>query len=468
VNFLMLRRKSIFFLTTLCAIFLTTSLRGENNSAELLSWSSKTIGNSAAQATFTVSSGEFRVSAPSDPRATNAIHFVFQRFSDNGQITARLAGPSKIDAKSGVMIRENLAEDSRFAWMAAMPKKIPIPIFERRPDPSQKVVSTIETNAAPSRWLRLVKEGNAVSGFYSSDGTNWVQSSADTIEMGTDVFSGLAVVGKDAAVFDNIQLASAHLASPSENSDFVLPTNVLIKAKIACSGTTPRRVEFFADARKIGETTNAPYAISWSNALAGPRSLIAKIIDNSGAEFFTEPVNCEIKLPPAQVRFTGVDNETRGDWQKKYGAEGYCIIRHATNFPAYAEVSSSGQRSIVMAYSGLPDALKLTNGTGGITAQWFTYTNMTVNISLLDGRTHRVAFYLHDSDSDLRVQQIKVIDAATQNVIDTRNVAKFHTGKYYVWEIRGAVRFKITQVAGNAVINGLFFDAQTDPLVKPE
>ena len=55
----------------------------------------------------------------------------------------------------------------------------------------------------------------------------------------------------------------------------------------------------------------------------------------------------------------------------------------------------------------------------------------------------------------------EVLDAATNAVIDTRDVDDFSSGHYLVWKLRGHVKLKLTHkgVAGsNAVVSGLFFN----------
>ena len=59
-----------------------------------------------------------------------------------------------------------------------------------------------------------------------------------------------------------------------------------------------------------------------------------------------------------------------------------------------------------------------------------------------------------------RVERIEVLDATTGVVLDTRTGANFGGGQYWVWDIAGRVRFRITNTGpGNAVLSGVFIDA---------
>jgi hypothetical protein len=414
----------------------------------------QTVEINGAEGSLTETNGGLRLIN----KTTNdsAAFFASRKFSGNGQVIARIHQEASSTATAGVLFRSNSNSDSPFAGMFLSGDKI---TFERQLSTNEPTTSTVATNEN-AQWLRVVREGTAFSGFYSDDGTNWIQISADTIEMPDEISAGFAVTGKGEVAFDEIRTASAHLARPLDNASFVVPTNILIEADVSAFRCEPKLVEFFSGAIKIGEATQSPFTLIWSNALAGYHSLTAKITDNTDADFFTEPANCEIGLPPAKVKFVGIDSVTRGNWIGKYGAEGFHIIQHATNYPAYAEVSSSGHKSALVLYdSNNPGALQFTNKADRIAAHWHSYSNMTVNVSILDGRSHQVAIYCQDWGHDnVRVQTIEVLDANSREVLDQRRVAEFTIGKYLVWNIQGAVKFRITTVISQAVISGIFFD----------
>src|SRR5207237_2551289 len=58
-----------------------------------------------------------------------------------------------------------------------------------------------------------------------------------------------------------------------------------------------------------------------------------------------------------------------------------------------------------------------------------------------------------------RTGRIDVLDAANDAVLDTRDLSAYSSGKYFVWQMRGHVKIRLTNLAGwNQVISGLFFD----------
>ena len=97
---------------------------------------------------------------------------------------------------------------------------------------------------------------------------------------------------------------------------------------------------------------------------------------------------------------------------------------------------------------------------GRIAACWFSGSSFNVDVNLTDQGSHRVALYLLDWDSNARVTRVDVLDAATQQVLDTRTVAGFTGGQHLVWNVQGHVVFRFTNAGGpNAVLSGIFFDA---------
>jgi hypothetical protein len=175
--------------------------------------------------------------------------------------------------------------------------------------------------------------------------------------------------------------------------------------------------------------------------------------------FFDPPLNA----------FVGEDNTTKGNWKSVYGGDGFNIINDAQSYPAYAQVSVIGQTSYTEPNASSSDVRWLQKAANGSTdrnfSSWFSATSFTIDINLTDGQEHRVAVYCLDWDgNNSRSQKIEVLDAATNTILDTRNVDDFTSGRYLVWRLKGHVKIKVTHMGGaasNAVISGLFFDTLT-------
>ena len=97
--------------------------------------------------------------------------------------------------------------------------------------------------------------------------------------------------------------------------------------------------------------------------------------------------------------------------------------------------------------------------TDRIAATIYAASSFTVDVNITDGNAHLVTLYVLDYDGNNgRSERIDVINATTNAVIDSRTVSSFTAGKYLSWVVSGHVTFKITALASNAVLSGLFFD----------
>ncbi len=80
-------------------------------------------------------------------------------------------------------------------------------------------------------------------------------------------------------------------------------------------------------------------------------------------------------------------------------------------------------------------------------------------MNITDGQTHQVAVYALDWDTYQggRIEQVQVLDATTNAVLDSRTISSFTGGEYVYWNIAGHVHINVTAVYSNAVISGVFF-----------
>ncbi|MDI4631696.1 discoidin domain-containing protein [Pelomonas sp. V22] len=88
------------------------------------------------------------------------------------------------------------------------------------------------------------------------------------------------------------------LSSPTTGSLFSAPATVSVSANAADSDGSIVKVEFYAGATKIGESTSAPYGLNWSGMAAGSYVLTARATDNSGAATTSAGVSVTINLAP--------------------------------------------------------------------------------------------------------------------------------------------------------------------------
>jgi regulation of enolase protein 1 (concanavalin A-like superfamily) len=141
----------------------------------------------------------------------DSFHYVYRSISGDCTNIVRVASLQNSDpwAKAGLMIRENLNQDSVNIFEAISSQNGSL--FSYRGVTGGASSSSSGSGAAPY-WAKLVRIGNTFTGYGSSDGSNWNQVGSATVAMATNVFVGLAVtahnnVRTNAAVFDNLALA---------------------------------------------------------------------------------------------------------------------------------------------------------------------------------------------------------------------------------------------------------------------
>ncbi|MBI3879110.1 MAG: tandem-95 repeat protein [Verrucomicrobia bacterium] len=87
---------------------------------------------------------------------------------------------------------------------------------------------------------------------------------------------------------------TASLTGLTNGTPFFVPTNITLTASASDVDGTVSKVEFYAGAVKIGEKTNAPYTITWTNPASADYALTAVATDNSGALGTSAVVNVSV------------------------------------------------------------------------------------------------------------------------------------------------------------------------------
>ncbi len=174
-------------------------------------WIDADIGNTGASGSATYSNGVFTVrGAGADVWGTSdATNYVYMPMSASGWIVARVATVSNQASwvKAGVMIRGSLDPSSAQAFMLVSHAKGVA--FQRRTADGNPSVSTAGSASTAPRWVKLVRSGATISGYESTDGSNWTLVGTDTTAISGPAFIGLAVSSHVAgtvatATFDSV------------------------------------------------------------------------------------------------------------------------------------------------------------------------------------------------------------------------------------------------------------------------
>jgi hypothetical protein len=231
----------------------------------------------------------------------------------------------------------------------------------------------------------------------------------------------------------------------------------LVIGFILCLGVTGVILAQWRASRAVTRT-NATLMAAPPMPTFSPNSPSKEYIYAGGRLVATEEPNSTA----ASATFIKIDTTTQGGWKGKYGAEGYNIINDAVSYPAYAQVTPVSNLLAVWnsSTSDVRALQKTASTTDRLAACWYQSSYFTIDVNLTDGQTHQVALYNLDWDgSNQRAQQIDILDAVTNAVLDSRSVSSFSAGKYLVWRLSGHVVIKVTRTGlWNSVVSGIFFD----------
>lgn len=325
----------------------------------------------------------------------------------------------------------------------------------------------VELLDAVTQAVLDTREMNAFSG-----GQYLVWRISGRVRLRVTVLSGVNAV-VSALFFDGDGGGSANapptvaLASPDGGPTFTAPASIRLKATAGDSDGTVSKVEFFNGSTLVGTATSAPFEIDWNNPPVGSHTLQARATDDDQATALSNTVAITVNAatPPGAptASFLAADATTRGAWRGTYGTAGHMLVNHATSLPSYAQVTTSSPPVWTWSAStGDSRALQKVAAADRIAATWYTASSgasFTIDVNVTDGQPHQVALYALDWDSSTRRQRVEVLDAATNGVLDTREMASFNGGHYLVWRVTGRVRIRVTHTGGvNAVVSAIFID----------
>jgi sulfur relay (sulfurtransferase) complex TusBCD TusD component (DsrE family) len=158
-------------------------------------WQTADIGSVGVAGSASMSNGVYTVKGAGTISGTaDSFRFVYQPLSGDGEIKVRLnsVGNTGTSGCIGVIIRESLISSSEYAFMGILPDGTFR--WQRRSKTGGTTWSTTSTiGTPPNIWIRLVRTGNALYGYKSSDGINWTQVDSRNITMATNIYIGLAV-----------------------------------------------------------------------------------------------------------------------------------------------------------------------------------------------------------------------------------------------------------------------------------
>lgn len=173
-------------------------------------WNTQDIGTGIATGNASFSNNIYIVSGAGNISGTaDKFRFVYQVLSGDGEIKARVAALQNAGtgAKAGIMIRESLTSGSRHASLSLLANGQVE--FLRRSSTGGTVKSSVSTgNVAPNNWIRLVRSGQKITAYKSSNGTTWTSIGSQSINMASTISFGLVTASGNTNTLSTATIAN--------------------------------------------------------------------------------------------------------------------------------------------------------------------------------------------------------------------------------------------------------------------
>lgn len=281
---------------------LLTDFRVRRTATLPAGWSAADVGlpgtagsTTFANGTFTVVNGSGAIGDVSD-----RFRFVYVRVSGSVELVARVAsGGTAGRAEAGVMVRESLAGEAAHVTLAL--SKDNRQVVKRRVGAGLPGLQTLGGTRVAPLWLKIVKRGNLVTSFESTNGVTWTLVSSDVLTLPSVFFVGLSVAAGPGAVgqalLDGVAVRAVAanrppevaLTAPLTGTRVTAGTSVLVSANATDPDDRVDAVEFYVNGRLIGVDTATPYRATWSSVVTGTHVITAVAVDSDGARVTSAP-----------------------------------------------------------------------------------------------------------------------------------------------------------------------------------
>ena len=227
---------------------------------------------SLAAGTYTIRAAGIDLWGTSDQ-----FHYAYTQITGDAEVVARVASLALTNewARAGVMIRESLAANSRYAMTLTTGSRGHG--FQRRIDNGGfSEVGHTGSGTAPV-WVKLVRSGSLFQAYRSADGKTWTSMGSDSIPMNATVYVGLAVSSRNrttptTAVVDNLRVAGAAAGTQPAPTPVPAPTPTPSPTPVPDASIPPRAVVFAASADHATLVTRYVLEIYSSGATPGSSS----------------------------------------------------------------------------------------------------------------------------------------------------------------------------------------------------
>jgi hypothetical protein len=169
-------------------------------------------------------------------------HFAFKQASGASAIVAKVESLDNTDpfAKAGVMIRDTLDANSRYAGVFVTPDNGVR--FQYRNTAGAITERSFAEGITAPQWVKLERTaGGLIRSYYSADGNTWTRFNLIQVAMQMPVYAGLAVTSHNAeltcqAEFSNVSLTNTSVSTEWTDQDVGMVSNHVEPMYLALNG----------------------------------------------------------------------------------------------------------------------------------------------------------------------------------------------------------------------------------------
>ncbi|MFL0810905.1 MAG: DUF1349 domain-containing protein [Agarilytica sp.] len=179
------------------------------------------IGAGSATSYDVLSDNSYRLNAANQVAAgENNAYFVYAEVSGDFESTAQVTHEvGERWAAGGIMIRNNLTIDSAYSSALNTEDLGPASYYALNNGDAR---SATNLWGQASGWVRLVREGNVVTAYHSTDGSGWNQIDQQTIELNELAYVGLYFNSGNASLEGSVRFDSFELAESNAMPEVVI------------------------------------------------------------------------------------------------------------------------------------------------------------------------------------------------------------------------------------------------------
>lgn len=164
-----------------------------------------------------------------------------------------------------------------------------------------------------------------------------------------------------------------------------------------------------------------------------------------------------------EVQVLNHDTYTKGNWNKKYGKEGYNIIGYSKKLPSYITYANYNfqNSTVVLLMKKCEDIRALSKTKDNkqrIIAYELSDKEFSINLIISGEKLRHIAFYCVDFDRLNRKFEIICIDFDNKNILYREKIEEFSDGIYLNFKMRGRIKIIFKNIGNaDAVVSGVFF-----------